>query len=123
MTQRFRICQECLDQINRSEERAEDVGSFLVGIGAGGIEVVPPALCQARLVQHTETAAPAVPRPRSLADVTLNELEAALLTLRGLLKLSSGCAPDWDLDGAIRREWLKAREARKLIDPYLDNID
>jgi hypothetical protein len=113
MPQRFRICQQCMDQLSRSEERAQDVASFLVGIGAGGLEVVSPELCQVRLAGHTELTTPSAPRTRSLADVSLNELEASILTLLGLLKLPAGCAQGWDLEGAIRREWLKARDTRK----------
>jgi hypothetical protein len=102
-----------MDQLSRSEERAEDVASYLVGIGAGGIEIVSPELCQARLAGHTESTTPSASRTRSLADVSLNELEASIITLLGLLKLPAGCAQGWDLEGAIRREWLKAREVRK----------
>jgi hypothetical protein len=100
--------------LRESADGQQDLAAYLMGIGAGGVEMVDAASCQARLTGHTETSAPPAPAGRTLADVTPEELDLAVSALLSHLRLPHGHQGEaWDLENAIKAEWLKALEMRK----------
>ncbi|MCL2149701.1 MAG: hypothetical protein FWH51_02050 [Dehalococcoidia bacterium] len=122
MAQPLKICAQCLASLRESGDGQRDLAVYLMGTGAGGVEIVPVENCQARLTGHNETPSPLPPAGRTLADVTADELNQAIAWLLKQLRLPpehSGEA--WDLENAIKAEWLKAlevrrREERELLD-------
>ena len=118
MAQPLKICTECLAHLRKSGESQQDLAAYLLGTGAGGIDIVPAESCQAHLTEHTPAAQAPVPAARSLADVTPEELEAAIASLLKQLKLSRRHPGEaWDVENAIKAEWLKALEIRRLEGP------
>ncbi len=113
MAQPLKICAKCLAYLRQSGEGQQDLAAYLMGIGAGGIEIVPVEDCQARLNCHKASPTPA-PAVRGLADVTPEEIDAAIAGLLEQLKLPSGRRGEaWDLANAVKAEWLKALEIRR----------
>lgn len=103
--------------LRESEDGQQDLAAYLMGTGAGGVEIVPASGCQARFTRHNETNpqnTPVTLDGRNLADVTSDEIEQAIAAFLRQLRLSSGRYEDaWDLESAIKAEWLKALEAKK----------
>jgi len=122
MARPLKICAQCLAFLRESNDGQRDLAAYLMGTGAGGVEIVQPACCQARLTEHRDTVVVAAASTnRSLADVTPDELDQALALLLKQLRLSGGCGEDvWDLENAVKAEWLKALEARKQKSPASD---
>ena len=113
MAQPLKICTKCLAALRTTADGEEDLASYLMGIGAGGVELVAPESCEARISGHTESL-PVKPVGRSLADVTEQELQAAVNALIKQLGLPAGRGGEaWDLENAVRAEWLKALEERR----------
>jgi hypothetical protein len=113
MAHPLKICTKCLAALRGTADGEADLGSYLMGIGAGGVELVSAEACEARITGHSEKP-PAVQAGRSLADVTDIELDSAIKALVKQLKLTAeGGGQAWDLENAIKAEWLKALEARR----------
>ncbi len=110
MSSSYRICRRCLEQLHLSEESQEDVATFLLAVGAHGIQVVPENECQAGLSSHSGQSITAVVRGRTLADVTSPELEAATANLLRQLKLPAGEQDGLSLAAALKEAWLRAKE-------------
>ena len=118
MAKPLKICSQCLAFLRKTRDGEQDLSSYLMGIGAGGVEIVSLESCQARLTGHSETVRQAVPAGRSLADVTPEELDLAIASLVTQLRLPAGhCGEAWDLENAVKAEWLKALEARRKEKP------
>lgn len=114
MAQPLKICAQCLAFLRESEEGQQDLAAYLMGTGAGGVEIVPAGACQARLTGHTETTCPPPPEGKDLADITPEELDRAIALFVKQLQLPSGSSGGlWDLECAIKSEWLKAMEIRE----------
>ncbi len=117
MAQPLKICTKCLAALRETVDGEEDLASYLMGIGAGGVELVPAENCEARITRHSETIT-AKPLGRGMADVTELELDNAIKELIKQLRLpASRDGEAWDLENAIRAEWLKALEARRREQP------
>ena len=113
MAQPLKICVKCLAALRSTADGEADLSSYLMGIGAGGVELVSAEACQARITGHTEIPS-VTPGDRSLADVTDVELDNAVKSLLKQLKLNVGHSGEsWDLGNAIKAEWLKAIEIRR----------
>ena len=109
MSPSYRICKRCLEQLRLSEEGQEDVATFLLAVGAHGIEVVPESQCQAGLSDHSGTSLTAEEKRRTLADATPAQLEAATANLVRQLHLTSSSPDGVALAAAIKEAWEKAR--------------
>jgi len=113
MAQPLKICALCLALSRETEDGQLDLAVYLKGTGAGGVEIVPAGACQARLAKHSDGTALSFPAGRGLADVTPEELESAIASFLKQIQLPSGrCGDVWDLENAIKAEWLKAQEIR-----------
>ena len=113
MAQPLKICAQCLASLRNSEDGQQDLAVYLMGTGAGGVDIVPAGACQARLVIHNETADHITTIDYSLADVLPEELDQAIALFLKQLRLPLGRGGEaWDLENAIKAEWLKAMEIR-----------
>ena len=113
MASPLKICARCLSSLRESADGQRDIAVYLMNTGAGGVEIVPEMDCQARLVGHDDIITSAVQIKRDLAEVTMEELDLAVASLLKQLHLSpEHCKDVWDLDSAIKAEWLKALEAK-----------
>lgn len=107
MVKRLKICSRCMERLNSSEAGA-DLGSYLVATGSAGIELVGEPDCQYRLFCGDK--ARAEKPPRTLADVTEVEIDAAVANLLKELGLRSYTQQGVkELSSAIKGEWQKAR--------------
>jgi hypothetical protein len=111
MAQRLKICTQCLSSLQAIRNGQEDLASYLMGIGAGGVEIVPPETCQARITGHKE-AQVSSPAETGLADITEGALERAIKSFVKQLGLPEGSSETRELGNAIRAERLKAQELR-----------
>jgi len=101
-----------MERLSVSEEASQDLGSYLLASGSGGVEVVDEEACQYKLACGDKSK-PALP-PRSLADIGEVEIDSAIADLlKGLNLNSYSQVGARELSTAIKNEWLKAREARK----------
>jgi len=97
-----------MERLSASEDASQDLGSYLLASGSGGVEVVSEDQCQYKLACGDKSK-PAIP-PRSLADVGEVEIDSAITDLLKQLKLNSySQAGAKELSNAIKNEWLKAR--------------
>jgi hypothetical protein len=97
-----------MERLAASEDASQDLGSYLLASGSGGVEVVGEEQCQYKLACGDKSK-PAVP-PRGLADVGEVEIDSAIADLLKQLKLNSYSQTGArDLANAIKNEWLKAR--------------
>jgi hypothetical protein len=113
MSNRLKICRRCMERLSISEDASQDLGSYLVATGSGGVEMVDDEFCQYRLACGKDKTA-SEPVPRSLSDVSEVELESAIANLLKQLNLHSySQVGARELSAVIKSEWLKAREARK----------
>jgi hypothetical protein len=112
MSKKLKVCRRCMERLSASEEASQDLGSYLVATGSGGVEVVDEETCQYKLACGDKSK-PALP-PRSLADVSEAELDSAIVNLLKQLNLHSySQVGARDLRAAIKSEWIKARENKK----------
>jgi hypothetical protein len=112
MAQPLKICTKCLAALRDTADGEEDLASYLMGIGAGGVELVSPESCQARISGHTEITS--APKERTFADVSEGELNSAIKSFLKQLNLTADNGGEgWELGNAVRAEWLKAMEARR----------
>ena len=112
MSKKLKICRRCMERLSVSEEASQDLGSYIVATGSGGVEVVDEDFCQYKLACGDKSKPE--PLPRSLADVSEVEIDSAIANLLKQLNLHSySQVGARDLRAAIKSEWLKAREARK----------
>jgi hypothetical protein len=112
MSNRLKVCRRCMERLSVSEEASQDLGSYLLASGSGGVEVVNEETCQYKLACGDKSK-PALPA-RSLADVGEVEIDSAIADLlKGLNLNSYSQVGARELSTAIKNEWLKAREARK----------
>jgi hypothetical protein len=113
MANRLKVCKRCMERLSISEEASQDLGSYLVATGSGGVEVVDEEFCQYRLACGKDKAANEPP-PRRLSDVSEVEIDSAISDLLKKLNLYSysqvGAS---ELKTVIKCEWLKAREGRE----------
>ena len=117
MAKPLKICTRCLAALRETADGEQDLAAYLMGIGAGGVEVVAAESCEARITRHSETAS-AASAGRTLADVNETELTGAIGALVKELRLPTGKGGEaWDLENAVRAEWLKALEARRREQP------
>lgn len=101
-----------MERLSASEDASQDLGSYLVATGSGGVEMVDEEFCQYKLACG-DRAQPQKP-PRSLADVSEVEIDSAIANLLKQLDLHSySQVGARELSAAIKNEWFKAREARK----------
>ena len=113
MSNRLKVCKRCMERLSASEDASQDLGSYLVATGSGGVEVVDEEFCQFKLACGKGKPANGTP-PRSLADVSEVELDSAIANLLKQLNLHSySQVGARELSAAIKNEWLKAQEARK----------
>jgi hypothetical protein len=110
MSSSYRICKRCLEQLHLSQESQEDVATFLLAVGAHGIEVVPENECQAGLSSHLGKSITSEIKGRTLADVTASELEAATSNLLRQLRLPAGAQDGLSLAAALKENWLRAKD-------------
>jgi hypothetical protein len=106
----YRICKRCLEQLHLSQESQEDVATFLLAVGAHGIQVVPENECQAGLSSHLGKSISAEVKGRTMADVSASELEAATANLLRQLMLPANAQDGLSLTVALKEVWLKAKE-------------
>jgi rRNA maturation endonuclease Nob1 len=112
MANRLKVCRKCMERLSVSEDASQDLGSYMVATGSGGIEIVDEEFCQYKLACGKNKASE-IP-PRSLADVTEVELDSAIANLLKQLNLHSySQVGARELSSAIKAEWRKACEARK----------
>jgi len=112
MSKKLKVCRRCMERLSVSEEASQDLGSYLVATGSGGVEVVDEAFCQCKLACGDKSKPE--PLPRSLADVSEVEIDSAIADLLKQLNLHSySQVGAKELRAAIKTEWLKAREAKK----------
>ncbi len=110
MANRLKVCRRCMERLSASEDASQDLGSYMVATGSGGIEIVEEEFCQYKLACGKNKAGE--PPQRSLADVTEVELDSAIANLLKQLNLHSYSQPGVrELGLAIKAEWHKAREA------------
>ena len=108
MSNRLKVCRRCMERLSASEDASQDLGSYLLASGSGGVEVVSEDQCQYKLACGDKSK-PAIP-PRSLADVGEVEIDSAITDRLKQLKLNSySQAGAKELSNAIKNEWLKAR--------------
>jgi hypothetical protein len=113
MTRPLKICAQCLASLRKSDEDQQDLASYLMGIGAGGVEIVTAGDCQAQFTRH-DIIIPLPQTRRSLSDVTPAELDQAISLFLKQLGLPVGSGEDaYNLENAIKAEWLKALEMRE----------
>ena len=113
MANRLKVCKRCMERLSASEDASQDLGSYLVATGSGGVEVVDEEFCQFKLACGKDKPANE-PAPRSLADVSEVEIDSAISDLLKQLNLHSySQVGARELRAAIKTEWLKAREAKK----------
>ncbi len=113
MANRLKVCRRCMERLSVSAEASQDLGSYLVATGSGGVEMVGEEFCQLKMACGKDKPANETP-PRSLADVSEVELDSAIANLLKQLNLHSySQVGARELRAAIKSEWLKAREARK----------
>jgi hypothetical protein len=113
MANRLKVCKRCMERLSVSEEASQDLGSYLLASGSGGVEVVDEEFCQFKLACGKDKPANE-PTPRSLADVSEVEIDSAIANLLKQLNLHSySQVGARELSSAVKNEWLKAREARK----------
>jgi ABC-type Na+ transport system ATPase subunit NatA len=99
-----------MELLGASEDASQDLGSYMVATGSGGIEIVEEEFCQYKLA--CGRTRDKIPAPRSLADVTEVELDAAISGLLKQLNLQSYSQTGVrELSSAIKAEWVKARAA------------
>lgn len=111
MSAKLKVCQRCMESLSASPDASADLGTYLVATGCSGVEMVEEALCQYKRACG-EKARPAPP-PRSLADVSEVELDAAIANLLKELDLRSYTQPGArELADAIKYEWLRVQEKR-----------
>ncbi len=111
MANRLKVCRRCMERLSASEDASQDLGSYMVATGSGGIEVVEEEFCQYKLACGKNRANE--PPPRSLADVTEVELDSAIANLLKQLNLHSySQVGARELSSAIKTEWVKARADR-----------
>ena len=109
MSNRLKVCRRCMDKLSTSEDASQDLGSYLVATGSGGVEVVDEEFCQYKLACGHKAKA-ALP-PRSLADMGEVEIDSAITNLLKQLNLNSySLVGARELSNAIKNEWLKARQ-------------
>ena len=112
MANRLKVCKRCMERLSASEDASQDLGSYLVATGSGGVEMVDEEFCQFKLACGDK--AKSEQPPRSLADVSEVEIDSAITDLLKQLKLHSySQVGAKELKAAIKTEWLKAREAKK----------
>jgi len=112
MSKKLKVCRRCMERLSASEEASQDLGSYLVATGSGGVEVVDEDFCQLKMACGDKSKPE--PLPRSLADVSEVELDSAIANLLKQLNLHSySQVGARELRAAIKTEWLKAREAKK----------
>lgn len=112
MANRLKVCKRCMERLSASADASQDLGSYLVATGSGGVEVVGEEFCQLKMACG-DKAKPEKP-PRSLADVSEVEIDSAISDLLKQLNLHSySQVGTKELKAAIKTEWLKAREAKK----------
>jgi hypothetical protein len=88
-------------------EAGADLGSYLVATGSAGIELVGEAECQYRLFCGDK--ARAEKPPRTLADVTEVEIDAAIGNMLKELELRTYIQQGaTELSAAVKNEWRKA---------------
>jgi len=115
MSSRLKVCRKCMERLSASEDASQDLGSYMVATGSGGIEIVEEEFCQYKLACGKNRHA-GEPPPRSLADVTEIELDSAISNLLKQLNLQSySQAGAAELRSAIKNEWLKTLESKKGI--------
>jgi len=113
MSDRLKVCKRCMERLSVSEEASQDLGSYLLASGSGGVEVVDEEFCQFKLACGKDKPANE-PTPRSLADVSEVEIDSAIANLLKQLNLHSySQVGARELSAAVKNEWLKARKARK----------
>jgi len=112
MSNKLKLCRRCMERLSVSEDASQDLGSYLVATGSGGVEVVDEDFCQYKLACGDKSKPE--PLPRSLADVSEVEVDSAIANLLKQLNLHSySQVGARELSAAIKNEWLKAREAKK----------
>ena len=113
MSKKLKVCRRCMERLTASQDASQDLGSYLVATGSGGVEMVDSEdICQLKMACG-DKAKPQQP-PRSLADVSEVEIDSAISDLLKQLNLQSySQVGARELRTAIKTEWLKARETRK----------
>ena len=112
MSNRLKVCKRCMERLSASEDASQDLGSYLLASGSGGVEVVDEEFCQFKLACGDKSKPELL--PRSLADVSEVEIDSAIANLLKQLNLHSySQVGARELSSAVKNEWLKAREARK----------
>lgn len=116
MSKKLKVCRRCMECLSASEDASQDLGSYLVATGSGGVETVEDEeLCQLKMACGDKSKSG--PLPRSLADVSEVEIDSAISDLLKQLNLHSySQVGARELRTAIKTEWLKAREAKKNTD-------
>ena len=113
MANRLKVCKRCMERLSASEDASQDLGSYLLATGSGGVEVVDEEFCQYKLACGKDKPANEPP-PRSLADVSEVEIDSAISDLLKQLNLRSySQVGARELRSAVKTEWLKARETKK----------
>jgi hypothetical protein len=110
MSKKLKVCRRCMERLSASEDASQDLGSYLVATGSGGVEVVDEEFCQYKLAcgDKSKLEKP----PRSLADVSEAEIDSAIANLLKQLNLHSySQVGARELSAAIKSEWLKARRS------------
>jgi hypothetical protein len=111
MSKKLKVCRRCMERLSVSEDASQDLGSYLVATGSGGVEVVDEEFCQYKLACGEDKSANEPP-PRSLADVSEVEIDSAIANLLKQLDLHSySQVGARELSAAIKNEWLKARRS------------
>jgi len=112
MSNRLKVCKRCMERLSASEDVSQDLGSYLLASGSGGVEVVDEEFCQFKLACGDKSKTELL--PRNLADVSEVEIDSAIANLLKQLNLHSySQVGARELSAAVKNEWLKAREARK----------
>jgi hypothetical protein len=97
-----------MERLSASEDASQDLGTFLLASGRGGVEVVSEDQCEYKIACGDKSK-PAIP-PRSLADVGEVEIDSVITDLLKSLKLNSYSQTGArELSNAIKNEWHKAR--------------
>jgi hypothetical protein len=111
---RLKLCRGCLEYLSMTPEHREDLATYLLCTSSGGVELVDTEHCVLKLVCGSRTNTEQKHEVRSLAHVTETELDAAISHLVKELKLEQYRQDGvWDLEAAIRKEWLKALRASR----------
>jgi hypothetical protein len=113
MDNRLKVCKSCLERLSASEDASQDLGSYLLASGSGGVEVVIEEFCQYKMACGKDKPANETPL-RSLADVSEVELDSAIANLLKQLNLHSySQVGAREISVAIKSEWSKARATGK----------